>query len=199
MFITKKLSDICLQFVKNNTSISDEEAEKIYYGLQVIMLDISKSIILLGPAYFLGIFKYTLIAFLVFAILRSFASGVHANSTLQCIVVNYILFIGNVYLSLCLPLNTAAQSIIFLISLTLVFLYAPGDTEERPLVSKKLRKQLKFKSLSIIVAFFISIFIIESRIYTTLITYGILEAALVITPITYRLFGKKANNYNNVC
>ena len=199
MFITKKLSDICLQFIKNNTSLSDEETEKIYYGLQVIMLDISKSIILLGTAFFLGIIKYTLIAFLVFAILRSFASGVHANSTLQCIIVNYILFPGNVYLSLYLPLNTAAQSIIFLISLTLVFLYAPGDTEERPLVSKKLRKQLKLKSLLIVVIFFILIFIIESRIYTNLITYGILEAALVITPIIYRLFGKKANNYKNVC
>lgn len=198
MVITKKLSDICLKFIKNNTQISDEEAEKIYYGLQVIMLDISKSIILLGTAYFLGIFTYTLIAFLAFAILRSFASGAHANSTLQCIIANYILFMGNVYLSLYIHLNTAAQSIIFLISLTLVFLYAPGDTEERPLVSKKLRKQLKIKSLLIVIAFFISIFIIESQTYTNLITFGVLEAALVITPITYRFFGKKVNNYKNV-
>lgn len=199
MVITKKLSNICLQFIKSNTSTSDEDAEKIYYGLQVIMMDISKSIILLGTAYFLGIFIYTLIAFLVFAILRGFASGVHANSTLQCIIVNYMLFIGNVYLSLYLPLNTAAQSIILLISLTLVFLYAPGDTEERPLVSKKLRKQLKFKSLLIVVIFSILIFIIKNRIYTNLITYGILEAALVITPIAYKLFGKKTNNYKDVC
>lgn len=199
MIITKKLSNICLQFIKSNTSTSDEDAEKIYYGLQVIMMDISKSIILLGTAYFLGIFKYTLIAFLVFAILRSFASGVHANSTLQCILVNYILFIGNVYWSLFLPLNTTAQSIILLISLALVFLYAPGDTEERPLVSKKLRKQLKFKSLLIVVIFFILIFIIQNHIYTNLITYGILEAALVITPIAYKLLGKKTNNYENIC
>ncbi|WP_160692152.1 accessory gene regulator B family protein [Clostridium sp. C2-6-12] len=198
MIITKKLSNLCLQFIKDNTSTSDEDAEKIYYGLQVIMLDISKSIILLGTAYLLGVFKYTLIAFLVFAFLRSFASGAHANSTLQCIIVNYILFLGNVYLSLYLPLNTAVQTIIFILSLLLVFLYAPGDTEERPLVSKKLRKQLKIKSILIVIAFFISIFVIESKIYTNLITFGILEAALVITPIVYRLFGKKTNNYKNI-
>ncbi|BCZ47855.1 putative AgrB-like protein [Clostridium gelidum] len=198
MIITNKLSEKCLNFIKNNTPILEEDLEKLYYGLQVIMMDTSKTILLLTTAYLLGVLKYTFIAFISFATLRRFASGVHANSTLQCVIINYILFLGNVYLSLNFSINILVQSIIFIISFILVFIYAPGDTEERPLVSKKLRKRLKITSLTIIIIFYIIILLIKNNIYTNLITYSILEASLIITPIAYKLFGKKTSNYKNI-
>jgi accessory gene regulator B len=198
MIITNKLSEKCLNFMKNNTPIPEEDSEKLYYGLQVIMMDTSKTILLLITAYLLGILNYTVIAFISFATLRSFASGVHANSTLQCMISNYILFLGNVYLSLNFSINILIQSIIFIISFILVFIYAPGDSEERPLVSKKLRKRLQITSLTIIIIFYIIILLIKNNIYTNLITYSILEASLIITPIVYKLFGKKTNNYKNI-
>lgn len=198
MIITNKLSEKCLNFIKSNTPIPEEDLEKIYYGLQVILMDTSKTILLLATGYLLGILKYVVIAYIVFAFLRNFASGVHANSTLQCIIVNYVLFLGNVYLSLNFSINIIAQSIIFIISFILVFLYAPGDTEERPLVSKKLRKSLKIKSLTVVIIFYIITLLIKNNIYTNLITYSVLEESLVITPIVYKLFGKKNNNYKRI-
>lgn len=198
MIITKKLSNKCLNFIKNNTSTSEEDLEKIFYGIQVILLGISKDIILLTTSYLLGILPYTIFAFIVFAILRTFASGVHANSTLQCILSDYILFLGNVYLSLNLSLNTISKSIIFAISFILIFLYAPADTEERPLVSKKLRRNLKIKSILVVIVFYIAILLINSIVYSNLITFAILEESLVITPIAYKLFGKKYNNHKNI-
>ena len=198
MSITNKLSDKFLNFIKNNTAIPEEDLEKIYYGLQVIMMDTSKTIILFITAYLLGVVNYTLIAVISFAALRRFASGAHANSTLQCIILNYTLFLGNVYLSLNFSLNIKIQSIIFIISLILIFLYAPGDTEERPLVSKKLRRSLKITSLTIIIILYIIVLLIKNNIYTNLITYSILEASLITTPICYKLFGKKINNYKSI-
>lgn len=198
MIITKRLSTKCLEFIKHNTSTSQENLEKIHYGIQVIILNVSKLILLFITAYLLGILKYTIIAFMVFAIIRSFASGVHANSSLQCIIINYILFLGNVYLSLNLSVNIIVRSILFTISIILILLYAPGDTEERPLVSKKLRRDLKIKSLVITILFYITILLIKSNVYANLITYSILEEALVITPAFYKLFGKTTNNYKNI-
>jgi len=198
MIITKKLSTKCLEFIKDNTSTSQENLEKIHYGIQVIILNVSKFILLFITAYLLGILKYTVIAFMVFAIIRTFASGVHANSSLQCIIINYILFVGNVYLSLNLSVNIIVRSILFAISIILILLYAPGDTEERPLVSKKLRRDLKIKSLAITILFYITILLIESNVYSNIITYSILEEALVITPAFYKLFGKTTNNYKNI-
>ena len=195
MIITKKLSNKCLNFIKNNTSISEEDLEKIYYGIQVILLNMSKLILLFTTAYLLGILKYTVIAFIVFAILRTFASGVHANSTLQCIIINFILFLGNVYLSLNLSINIIVQSIIFTISFILILLYAPGDTEERPLVSKKLRRDLKIKSLVVVIIFYIIILLIKSNVYANLITYSILEAYAGAPVTDAQQFVLAVNNY----
>ena len=198
MTIVKKLSNNCLDFIKDNTSISEENLEKIHYGIQVILLTISKDILLFTTAYLLGILKYTIIAVIVFGILRTFASGVHANSTLQCIIYGYTFFLCNVYLSLNLSLNTILKSIIFAISLILIILYAPADTEERPLVSKKSRRILKIKSIIVVIVFYISTLLIKTDVYCNLITFSILEGSLVITPIVYKLLGKKHNNYKNI-
>lgn len=195
MFIAKILSTICINFIHKNTSTSEEDIEKITYGLQVIILNTFHSILLFVIAYFLGIFIYTLIAFVFFAILRLFASGVHANSTLTCCIVSSIFFFGNVYLSLNTPKNIVVISIVFLISLILILLYAPADTEERPLISKKLRKSLKIKSALVTVIFYIVTLLISNNVYANLITFSVLEEAFVITPFAYKLFNKKYANY----
>ena len=101
MIITKKLSNKCVNFINKNTSTSEEDLEKIDYGIQIIVLNLSKLILLFITAYLLGVLKYTVIVYIVFATLRTYASGVHANSTLQCIIVNYILFL-NLLLIFCL-------------------------------------------------------------------------------------------------
>lgn len=198
MAISKKVSNICLEFIKNNTSNSPEDLEKIYYGIQVIWINLFKLILLLVTAYFLGILKYTLIGFIFFAIIRTYGSGLHANSTIQCIIINYILFLGNPYLSLTIPLNAIARFIIFFISFILLIIYAPADTKERPLISKKLRENLKTKSIIVSIIFYIITLLNKNEIYNNLIIFSTLQESLVITPIAYRLLGKTYANYKNI-
>jgi len=198
MTISTKLSNTCLNFIKNNTSKSEEDLEKIYYGIQVVVLTASKSILLFIIAYLLGVFKYALIAYVALIFARTFASGVHLNSTLQCIISTFSLHFGNVYLSLNLSTNIIIQSLIFIISFILILLYAPADTEYRPLVSKKLRRDLKIKSLVVIVISYIVILFIKNNVYANIITFSFLEASLLITPIVYKFFGRKYANYKNI-
>lgn len=198
MSISKKLSLGCLNFIKNNTSSSEEDLEKIYYGIQIIWINLLKFIILFLTAYLLGILRYTFTAFIIFAILRSFASGVHASSSIQCIIINYILFLGDVYLSLNLTLNLWYKTAIFAISFILLLLYSPADTEERPLISKKLRKNLKIKSILVLITFYIITFFITSNVYINLIIFSTLGESIVITPAAYKLLAKKYANYKNI-
>lgn len=198
MVITDKLSGRITNFIGETLSSSDDDLEKIEYGIKVIFSNLFKMIILFSTACILGVFKYTVIAFIVFAILRAFASGVHANSSIQCIIVNFLLFLGNVYVSICMPLNKLLVSLIFLISLILIYIYAPADTAERPLVSKRLRRNLKIKSLTTVIVFFAICIFIKNNIYINLITFAIFEEALAITPISYKLLGKTYNNYENI-
>ncbi len=198
MTISKKLSNAFLNFIKNNTSTSEEDLEKISYGIQVVVLTASKSILLFIIAYLLGILEYVLISCVALAFARNFASGIHLSSTLQCIIITFFLHFGNVYLSLNFSTNILLRSIIFIISFILILLYAPADTEYRPLVSKKLRRDLKIKSVVVIMISYISMLFIENNVYANIITFSFLGGSLLITPLVYKLFGRKYNNYKNI-
>ncbi|MDP4177186.1 MAG: accessory gene regulator B family protein [Bacillota bacterium] len=198
MGIINKISNLLIQFVKNNVDKTDEEIEKIKYGIQVIIMNIFKMFILFITAYFLRILIYTLIAFIAFGILRSFASGVHADSSMKCILLNYMVFLGNVYFSLSFSLNRVLITILFLISLILIINYAPADTAERPLISKELRKELKIKAIITLFIFGILSLLLSNSIYGKVITYSTFEEAFFITPLCYKIFGKPYRNYENI-
>ena len=196
--MNKKLNTLLMTFIKKNLNKTEEELEILEYGIQVVLITVYKLIILFVTAYVLKIFTYTLIAFVVFGLLRSFAAGVHASSSIKCIFVNYIVFLGNVFLSLNFKLNQTALIVLFLISLILIIKYSPADTAERPLVSKKLRKSLKLKSIIIVLLCFILCLFLTNPIYRNIITFAVLEEAFLITPLAYSIFRKPYNNYLDV-
>lgn len=198
MSVSEKISAKLTNYTSVNLEKSDEEIEIIQYGIQVILVNIFKMAILFLTAYFLNVFTYTLIAFASFGILRLFAAGVHADSSLKCIIINYITFLGNVYLSLFLPLTRPITAALFIISLILYFMYSPADTEERPLISKKLRKQLKIKTILVVTTIGIICVVLPNSIYVNLVTFSVLEESFYITPFAYKLFRKSYRNYLNV-
>ncbi|MBW9154626.1 accessory gene regulator ArgB-like protein [Clostridium estertheticum] len=198
MGINEKLNALLMEFIKKNLNKTEEEIEILHYGTQVILMNVYKLIILFVTAYFINVFTYTLIAFIIFGIIRSVANGVHADSSIKCIFINYIVFLGNVFFSLLLGLNRISIIIIFLISFILVLKYAPADTAERPLVSKNLRKALKLKAILIVLISCILSLLLSSSIYKSIITYAILEESFLITPLAYFIFKKPYKNYETL-
>jgi accessory gene regulator B len=198
MNINKKINSLIMNFFKKNLDKTEEELEILHYGTDVILINVYKLFILFVTAYFLKVFTYTLVAFAVFGVLRSFANGVHSDSSIKCILVNYIVFLGNVFLSQIFKLNTVMIIFLFLLSLVLVIKYAPADTAERPLVSKKLRKALKLKSIIIVFIFCLVCLLLSNPIYKNIITYSILEGSFLITPLAYFIFKKPYNNFQNL-
>ncbi|WP_418219442.1 accessory gene regulator B family protein [Clostridium pasteurianum] len=80
----------------------------------------------------------------------------------------------------------------------LISVYAPADTAERPLISKKLRRSLKIKSIVVVVLLIIISIMLPHSVYVNIIIYSILEEAVLITPIIYILLGKSYKNYKNI-
>ena len=78
--------------------IDDERAKVIMYGLQNIIGELPKGIIILLIAYFLGIFKLTLISVLIIAPYRVFSGGVHMKTHIGCIIYTLILYSGSALL-----------------------------------------------------------------------------------------------------
>jgi len=196
--IRQKIAKKLIEFIRKNTDKEEEELEKIQYGIEVILINTFKLAILFITAKILGIFNYTFFAFISFAALRTFASGVHAGSNIKCIITNYVVFFSIVYLSIYSPLNKVLLAVVFLISLILVMLYAPADTEDRPIVSKRLRKSLKIKSIACVIILASACFVINGEVYRSLIAFSVLEESILITPMIYYVFGKSYRNYENV-
>lgn len=198
MILTNKIAKYTISFIRKNTSSSEDDLEKISYGIKVIVSNFFKLVILFFTAHFLGILNYTILAIVSFAILRTFACGVHANSTIQCIIFNYLFFLGNVFLSINYPLSNNGIIVIFVASFILLCLYAPADTAERPLINKNLRRFLKIFSIIVASALFVISLLINNSIYKSIIIYSIFEEAIAITPFLYNFFGKSYRNYSNI-
>ena len=79
--------------------IDDERAEVIKYGLEIMLGEIPKVFIMAAIAAILGIFKWTIICFLVMLPYRMYSGGFHLKTHIGCIIGTSIMYIGNAFIS----------------------------------------------------------------------------------------------------
>lgn len=184
----------CMNVIKKDNLYDDIKLEEIKYGLTAVYLNLSKFIVFFTINALFGIFKEGLL-FLVFYIpLRSFSYGFHAKSSLTCWVLSAITFIILPLLSTLLTLNLYIKIIFIIYCLVIYYLYSPADTPSRPIINKKLRLKLKLSSIIIIIIY--SIIIISfNNTYTNLMIIAMIYQSIMITPVFYKIFGVKYNNY----
>jgi accessory gene regulator B len=188
MFLTNKIR-------KEMPEIDDERAEVINYGLQNIIGEIPKIFITLGIAYLLGIFKLTLITFLVIMPYRSFSGGFHLKTHLGCIICTTIFYCGIAFASKYIVLEqTIKYILIFLVwifGMFMVKLYAPADTENVPILRKKDRRKKQILSyIALSVGLIVASFVPSNELANILI-FGNLVQTLFITKFVYKITNNK--------
>lgn len=186
----------CLNTVSSIYPNYDEiKMKEIKYGLEAVYLSLTKIFVILLITFILGIFKEAVILLLFFNGLRTVAFGIHATKSWMCWVSSSILFIGFPYLCIYINLPLWIHSIIIGLCMLCFILYAPADTKKRPLVRKN--RRLKFKILTILVAcIYIILFIYTNNILLkNIITSSMLIEAVLIHPLTYRVFNLPYKNY----
>lgn len=180
---------------KEMPEIDDERAEIIMYGLQNIIGELPKGIIILVIAYFLGIFKLTLISMLIIAPYRGFSGGVHMKTHIGCIVYTLILYSGSALLGKYIILTGISKYItafiVWTFCMIMIKLYAPADTENVPILMKKERRQKQiFSYITLTVGIIISIFI-SNTIIAGIIIFGYCIQTLTITRFAYKITNNK--------
>ena len=190
--ITQTLTD---KIRKEMPEVDDERAEVINYGLQILFGELPKTFIILGIAYLLGIFKLTLITFLIIMPYRTFSGGFHLKTHIGCIVVTTAFYCGVAFLSKSIVLSEIAKYLLIIavavFGVVMIKLYAPADTENVPIVSKKIRRQKQILSyVSLIVALVIA-GIVKDRIISNIIIFGYLTQTLMITRLAYKITNNK--------
>ncbi len=174
---------------------TQDKLDEIRYGLEGIYLSITKVIVILFITFILGIFKEALIVLLFFNLLRMFAFGLHAKESWQCWISSSISFIGIPYLCIYCNFNNIVYYIMLCLSVLTYLIYAPSDTVKRPLIKKN--RRLKFKILTILVSIiYIIVFFKTNDIFIrNVITTTMLLEAVLIHPLTYRVFNLPYKNY----
>ncbi|MBQ9267246.1 MAG: accessory gene regulator B family protein [Clostridia bacterium] len=182
---------------KSDTTIDDEKAEIIYYGLQNMIGELPKLIIVFGLAALLGIFKLVVLGTIVLMIYRGFAGGVHLKTHISCLLTSTFLMIGSTYLAKEVIYENVllVYTILLAFNLIIALLYAPADTENKPIMKESQRKKQKIESiLMVFLIYFLSIVVIKERAITNLFMYMITIESLMITPLAYKIFDNKTGD-----
>mgnify|MGYP000383986917 FL=1 len=182
---------------KNKPDLNEEQLEIIEYGLEGLYLTIIKIIIILLLAIVLDILKETVLMIIFYNVTRFFTFGLHAKTSTACLITSLLLFIGGTYLATYLQIPLIVKIILSIICLILICIYAPADTEKRPLINPKKRKRFKIQSIIISIIMGVLIIYLNDSYISNFMVIGQLEAVIMILPITYKAFDLPYNNYKS--
>ena len=183
-FILKKMKE-------KMPDMTEEQGEVILYGLELILGEIPKIILLFVLGFVFGVGWYVLFAFIVIAPYRGVSGGFHLHTHLGCIITTNLFYIGNVFISKYLVLDSLEKYILialsFIFGILMISMYAPADTENVPIISKSERKKKKILSYIFLTVMLIAAIFIQDRILSNILIIGSIIQTMTITRIAYKL------------
>lgn len=186
----------CMELVTTyNKDLSQRDIDKIKYGLEGLYLTITKLIFIIIVSIILGIWKETLLLILIFNGIRLTAFGVHAKRSIDCLISSTLFFILFPILCIKLTIPLIVKIILFIPLTVLIGIFAPADTEKRPLINKKKRKIYKILSIILSIIYMTIAIVIKDNTLSNCFIFAIVIQIIIMLPITYKIFGVSYNNY----
>ncbi|MEK5199604.1 accessory gene regulator AgrB [Staphylococcus sp. FSL H8-0121] len=165
---------------------------KVRLGMQVVVSNIAKFIVTYGLALIIHVFWYTLVTHIAYMILRFYAHGSHAKSSLLCHIQNVLIFVIMPWLIVRLSIGHFSMLILALIGYFIVITYAPAATKKQP-IPKRLVKRKRILSIVLYIILVIISFIVKEP-YSQLILFGLIVESTTLLPI---FFPKEDYYYGN--
>lgn len=191
----EKFLNSSMNLITKNKNYTEDEFEIIKYGLETIYLIVTKMIIIFSLAYILDILKEVFLLLILYNIIRSQSFGIHASKSSYCLISSIILFIGGAYLCKHIIISKWLTITISILCNIALIKYAPADTHKKPLINKKKRTRFKFLSSLFGIIYTILIITLINYKITNYLLIGMIEAVLMILPITYKIFKMPYDNY----
>lgn len=180
---------------KKMPEITYEQGEAILYGLQLLIGEAPKMILLFGISFIFGFGLEMLFAYFALIPYKTVSGGFHLHTHLGCIIGSTVFYYGNVILSKLLVLDSIEKYVLvalsFVFGMLMISMYAPADTENVPIISKKERRQKKILSyITLTLTLGVSL-IIQNQVYSNILIIGSIIQSLSITRIAYKLTNNK--------
>lgn len=181
---------------KEMPEVDDERAEVINYGIQLIVGEIPKILLLFVVAFILQIGWLTIFAFFAILPYKKYSGGFHLKTHLGCIIGTCLFYFLTVYISKYIVFEQVYIKYIIMLaewvfSMLMVKLYAPADTENLPILSEKERKHKKIMSYVTLTITLIVAIVIPNNTISNILIIGTFLQTLSITKIAYKLSKNK--------
>ncbi len=187
----EELSEMVSDAVVNNVEeTSSDQKEIVKYTVEQLLGEFIKIALMAAIAIYFKIGILLLISIFSMAIYRVPSGGVHFKGHISCFVASSLIFFGNVLISMNLrgTFLDYLYFLIFLFNLPVIYYLAPADTEMKPIVSKKLRRNLRIISyICMTITILIGRFIITDMTIRNIFIIGTLFQSLTMLPFAYKI------------
>lgn len=172
--------------------ITDERAEVIEYGLELIIGEIPKIILLFAVAIILKIGWLVIFAYFTMLPYKIVAGGFHLKTNIGCIIGTLIIYYGNVLISKYITWTPVYAKYIvilatFIFSIIMISLYAPADTVNLPILTKKERKTKKILSYIFATITLIVAIVVKNNTLSNILLLNVIIESICISRIAYKL------------
>ena len=192
-----KFCDWVVEKIKQKMPEMDEEKEMVItFGVRILFGEMPKILLLILIGFLLNVGWYILLMFLLIAPYRSFTGGFHLKTHLGCMVTTTILYLFPILIAEYLPITQnyilyLLAFIVGIMSIVFIYKYAPADTENIPILSKKERKIKRIKAYIFLPILLAIIVFSPDKIISYMLLYGIFLQNLTIMPIAYKITNNK--------
>lgn len=186
--ISNYMTDLIYDTLPN---IQPERREIIEYGVYMSVSEIVKIGLIILVSVILHIFPYVLGVIAVFGAQRMLLGGIHAKTHWGCIVTHSIIVFGVVALSFVSGISRLyILPLVAPFSYITAYKYAPADLPQKPVKSKRQRRQLRIGGAVLLtILFTTSVF--APQIWSSIILFTCFVQALFMTPLAYKVSKNK--------
>lgn len=187
-----KTCEILLKKIrKEMPDINDERAEVIFYGLQLIIGEVPKILLLFAVAIILKIGWLVIFAYATMLPYKTVAGGFHLKTNIGCLIGTFIVYFGNVLISKFIVFSPEIKYllsiIILILSIIMIYFYAPADTINLPILRKKERKTKKILSYIFATATLVVALIIKDSTLSNILIFNVLIETICISKLAYKI------------
>lgn len=189
--INKICESLLKKIRKEMPDIDDERAEIILYGLQLIVGEVPKIILLFAVAILLKIGWLVIFAYATMLPYKIVAGGFHLKTNLGCMIGTFVVYFGNVLISKYIVLFTETKYLLTLFtlifSIIMIYLYAPADTINLPILRQKERKTKKVLSYIFAIITLIASLLVQNNTLSNILLFNVLIETICISKLAYRI------------
>ena len=199
MSLSRFLGRKTLMLIMNHESFNKYDKEIVEYGLIMLYSTIVKLVIVVLLALSFGVLKEIALCAFVFGLLRSFAGGFHAKTSLGCLISMNIVYFSVYLLSSILPYSIYLYWISLIFCLVTIIAYAPADTAEKPITNLRQIRIMKLSSILVLLSMFYLAYFYFTEITKNIIILSCIFECATILPFMYIITkSKRGDQYYEI-